>query len=88
MNKGTARAFTQLRAEKLGSPGYTAVSLHGPEIRTQLLQLRNKYDNIIIDVGGRDTSSLRAALTVADISGGARASRFVRRLGHSSPCRI
>ncbi len=65
--QGTARAFTQLRAEKLGSPGYTAVSLHGPEIRTQLLQLRNKYENIIIDVGGRDTSSLRAALTVADI---------------------
>jgi chromosome partitioning protein len=65
--QGTARAFTQLRAEKLGSPGYTAVSLHGPEIRTQLLQLRNKYENIIIDVAGRDTSSLRAALTVADI---------------------
>ena len=64
--QGTARAFTQLRAEKLGAPGYTAVSLRGAEIRTQILQLRNKYENIIIDVGGRDTSSLRAALTVAD----------------------
>lgn len=65
--QGTARAFTQLRAEELGEPGYTAVSLHGAEIRTQLLQLRNKYETIIIDVGGRDTSSLRAALTVANI---------------------
>lgn len=65
--QGTARAFTQLRAEKLGSSGYTAVSLYGPEIRTQLLQLRNKYENIMIDVGGRDTFSLRAALMVSDV---------------------
>jgi chromosome partitioning protein len=64
--QGTARAFTQLRAEKLGAPGYTAVSLRGAEIRTQVLQLQSKYENIIIDVGGRDTSSLRAALTVAN----------------------
>jgi len=28
-------------------------------------QLTPKYDDIIIDVGGRDTGSLRAALTVA-----------------------
>jgi chromosome partitioning protein len=65
--QGTARAFTQLRAEQLGAPGYTAVSLHGAEIRTQVRQLRSKYQRIIVDVGGRDTSSLRAALTVADI---------------------
>ena len=64
--QGTARAFTQLRSEELGEPGYTAVSLYGAEIRTQLRQLRIKYQRIIIDVGGRDTSSLRAALTVAD----------------------
>ena len=65
--QGTARAFTQLRAEQLGAPGYTAVSLRGAEIRTQVRQLRSKYQRIIIDVGGRDTSSLRAALTVADV---------------------
>jgi chromosome partitioning protein len=64
--QGTARAFTQLRAEALGVPGYTAVSLRGAEIRTQVSQLRNKYQRILIDVGGRDTSSLRAALTIAD----------------------
>jgi cellulose biosynthesis protein BcsQ len=28
--------------------------------------LAEKYDEIVIDVGGRDTRSLRAALTVAD----------------------
>ena len=31
-----------------------------------MLHLVGKYDHIIIDVGGRDTGSLRAALTVAD----------------------
>ena len=65
--QGTARSFTQLRADNLGATGYTAVSLRGAEIRTQVRQLRNKYQCIVIDVGGRDTASLRAALTVADI---------------------
>ena len=65
--QGTARAFTQLRAESLGAPGYTAVALHGSELRTQIRLLQSKYGQIIVDVGGRDTASLRAALTVADI---------------------
>jgi Mrp family chromosome partitioning ATPase len=48
--QGTARAFTQLRSEELDKPGYTAVSLHGAEIRTQVRQLRSKYQRIVIDV--------------------------------------
>ena len=62
----TAITFTELRTEKLGAPGYTAVSLQGAALRTQVRQLATKYDDIIIDVGGRDTGSLRAAITVAD----------------------
>jgi chromosome partitioning protein len=61
----TAITFTNLRTEQLGLPGYTAVSLQGAALRTQVRQLDPKYDDIIIDVGGRDTGSLRAALTVA-----------------------
>jgi chromosome partitioning protein len=41
--------------------------LHGSEIRTQVRRLQTKYPQIIVDVGGRDTGSLRAALTVAHI---------------------
>jgi chromosome partitioning protein len=63
--QGTALLFTELRTEQIGAPGYTAVSLHGAALRTQVRQLAMKYDEIIIDVGGRDTGSLRAALTVA-----------------------
>lgn len=65
--QATALAFTELRARALGgTPGYTAVSLQGAALRTQVRQLAAKYRDIIIDVGGRDTGSLRAALTVAD----------------------
>lgn len=63
----TAMAFTELRTGKKSKPGYTAVALQGAAIRTQVRQLAPKYDDIIIDVGGRDTGSLRAALTVADM---------------------
>ena len=64
--QGTAISFTELRTQELGQAGYTAVSLHGAAIRTQTRQLAPKYSDIVIDVGGRDTGSLRAALTVAD----------------------
>jgi chromosome partitioning protein len=64
--QGTASLFTQLRADTLGQPGYTSVVLQGAAVRTQVRQLAPKYQDTIIDVGGRDTGSLRAALTVAD----------------------
>jgi chromosome partitioning protein len=62
----TAMTFTDLRTEQLGQPGYTAVRLHGAGLRTQVRQLAPNYDDIIIDVGGRDTGSLRAALTISE----------------------
>lgn len=65
--QGTALAFTDLRTAAKGKPGYTAVALHGANIRTQVRQLAPKYADVVIDVGGRDTGSFRAALTVADL---------------------
>jgi chromosome partitioning protein len=65
--QATALEFTELRTTEKGKPGYTAVALQGAAIRTQVRQLAPKYDDIVIDVGGRDTGSLRAALTVADV---------------------
>ncbi len=62
----TALTFTELRTDRNGAPGYTAVVLDGPAIRTQVRQLAPKYDDVVIDVGGRNTGSLRAALTVSD----------------------
>jgi len=62
----TALTFTELRNDRQGQPGYTAVSLQGAALRTQVRQMAEKYDDIVIDVGGRDTGSLRAALTVTE----------------------
>lgn len=64
--QGTALTFTELRSEQAGLHDYTAVALSGPSVRAQARQLVPKYDDLLIDVGGRDTGSLRAALTVAD----------------------
>ena len=64
----TSTDFTILRNEILESgAGYTNIKLTGAAVRTETLRLKNKYQDIIIDTGGRDTSSQRAALTVADI---------------------
>lgn len=38
----------------------------GPLLFDQVSQQKSKYEDIVIDVGGRDTGALRAALMVAD----------------------
>ena len=58
--QATATDFTALRTEQLGVPSYTAVALSGPAVRTQVLQMRPKYGDIIIDASGRDTAGLRS----------------------------
>lgn len=67
-DQGTAADFSALRAEVKGETGYTAVQLAGAAVRSQVLAMRAKYDDVIIDAGGRDTLGLRAALTVADVA--------------------
>jgi chromosome partitioning protein len=64
--QGTALTFTELRSEQTGLSDYTAVALTGAAVRTQARQLAPKYADIVIDVGGRDTGSFRAALTITD----------------------
>ncbi len=66
-DQGSASLFSQLRTDQLGTCGYTTVSLYGSAVRTQVRLLAPKYDDVVIDVGGRDTGSLRAALTVSDM---------------------
>jgi chromosome partitioning protein len=64
----TASDFTMLRNERREEgAGYTSIKLTGKAVRTELLRLAPKYDDIIIDTGGRDTSSQRAAMSVADV---------------------
>jgi chromosome partitioning protein len=62
----TATDFTALRNERLaGKAGYTSIKLTGHAVRTETQRLSTKYQDIIIDTGGRDTTSQRAALSVS-----------------------
>lgn len=67
--QGTVSDFTAWREHNLnGEIGYTLVQLVGSNLRKQIEALRPKYADIIIDTGGRDTTSQRAALFVADVA--------------------
>jgi chromosome partitioning protein len=47
-------------------PEYTYIKLSGKALRSEILKMKGKYDDIIVDAGGRDTINQRAALTTAD----------------------
>ena len=64
----TAADFTALRNEKDSAGArYTSIKLTGAAVRTETQHLAQKYRDILIDTGGRDTTSQRAALSVADL---------------------
>lgn len=64
----TSFDFTVLRNERTeNKAGYTCIKLTGAGLRTETQRLAEKYQDIIIDTGGRDTTSQRAALSVAQV---------------------
>lgn len=63
----TATDFTNLReANRPGGAGYTCVALTGAAVRSGVQRLAPKHAHVIIDTGGRDTVSQRAALSICD----------------------
>jgi chromosome partitioning protein len=65
--QGSAMDFTRQRQRRLdGEAGYTAIQTREADVAVQVRRMAPKYGDIIIDVGGRDTASQRAALAVAD----------------------
>lgn len=65
--QGTAAAAIAARSEAGKLPGIACAQYpDGPNLRAQVQQQRDKWDDIIIDVGGRDSTALRAALILAD----------------------
>ena len=64
----TATDFSAWRNERTeGKAGYTSIQLTGQAARVELKRLAGKYEEVVIDTGGRDTTSQRAALSVADV---------------------
>ncbi|MCE1119130.1 AAA family ATPase [Pseudomonas sp. NMI795_08] len=49
-------------------PSVTVVAYpEGDQLRTQVLRMAGKYDDVIIDAGGRDSTALRHAMMIADV---------------------
>jgi chromosome partitioning protein len=71
--QASAATFAAIRADLPEAAKFTTVQLKGAAIRQQAQQLADKYDHIVIDVGGKDTPGretghLRAALSIAEVA--------------------
>jgi|APLak6261672720_1056091.scaffolds.fasta_scaffold01929_3 chromosome partitioning protein len=65
--QGTAQTAISIRADAGHTPGIACASYpDGPTLRAQVQQQAAKFDDIIIDAGGRDSTALRAALVLSD----------------------
>ena len=63
----TSSDFTAMRNEtRPGGAGYTCVAITGRAVMTEVKRLAPKYQEIIVDTGGRDTVSQRAALAICN----------------------
>lgn len=65
--QGSANYWAQNRDEAEGHPQRVAcVQKFGKGLQAEVLDLAKRYQDLIIDAGGRDAVELRAALVVAD----------------------
>ncbi len=66
--QGSAIASITNRADRSDVPAIAAGHYpDGKTLRAQVLAQRDLFDEVVIDVGGRDSTSLRAALMLADV---------------------
>lgn len=64
----TTATWAAARADHSGVlASVTTVTIVGKQIREELKRLTGKYQTIIVDAGARDTTTQRAALSVADL---------------------
>ena len=64
----SATDFSRMRSvTKKDNTGYICIQLQNRDVRTEVQKMKNNYDDIFIDTGGRDSNSQRAGLVIADI---------------------
>lgn len=59
--------FTGVREEEGHKPSITVSAIYGRNLSSELKKLAPKFDDIIVDVGGRDSTSLRSSLLAASV---------------------
>lgn len=66
--QGTAQTAISIRLNAGQTPGISCAQYaDGVTLRSQIQQQASKFDDIIIDAGGRDSTALRAALVLSDV---------------------
>lgn len=66
--QGTAQTAISIRADAGHTPGIACSSYpDGATLRAQVQQQAAKFEEIVIDAGGRDSTALRAALVLSDV---------------------
>lgn len=66
--QGSSQTAILVRSEAGVEPGIACSHYpDGPILRSQVLQQKSNYDDIIIECGGRDSTAMRAALTLTDV---------------------
>lgn len=66
--QGTGQIALTIRAENEVKPFIACAQYSdGTTLRQQVKQTGSKFDDVVIDVGGRDSTALRSALTFTDV---------------------
>lgn len=63
--QGSASMWAAIRDESEASPRIPCLAKYGENIHTELKSLSKKYDDIVVDTGGRDSHELRSAMLEA-----------------------
>jgi chromosome partitioning protein len=64
--QGSASAWCAVRDEEGRAPRVACVQKFGKGLGAEVRAMAEKYRDVVIDAGGRDSVELRAAMTVAD----------------------
>jgi len=64
--QSTSSFWCSIREEKNVTPRISSVQKYEKTVRTEVRELNKKYQDIIIDAGGRDSPELRGSLLVCD----------------------
>ena len=65
--QASATLWSNIRVADQILPTVACIEKTGEALGTSVKDLATRYDDIVIDAGGRDAVELRAALTVADV---------------------
>jgi chromosome partitioning protein len=66
--QGSASFWAQVRDDAGITPRVASIQKFGKGLTAEIKDLVNRYQDIIIDAGGRENAEMRAALVVADIA--------------------